>query len=74
MLIDDDVGGVLMEYVILNLFIVLALVGTGSALFSPAGSVFAIEGTLAGENYGLLGNPLVESWRRVMAGLALPIP
>lgn len=70
----DCSGGVLLEYVIINLLVVLALVGVGNVLYSPGGATFNLEGTLSGDNYGILGNPLVESWRRVMSGLSLPIP
>lgn len=70
----DTRGDVLMEYVLINLLVVLALAGVGSGLVNPSGSTFTVDGTLSGEDYGLFGNALVESWRRVMSGVSLPIP
>lgn len=73
-LFQDTRGDVLMEYVLINLLVVLALAGVGSGLVNPSGSTFTVDGTVSGDNYGLFGNALVESWQRVMSGIALPVP
>ncbi len=67
-------GDVLMEYVLINLMVVLALAGAGGVLVKPAGATFTVEGTLVGEDFGLFGNAVVGAWRRITAGLSLPLP
>jgi len=69
-----DRGDVLMEYVIVTVLIVLPLIGAATGLFNPSGSTFAVGGALDGEDFGIIGNAFVEVWRRVMCGVALPIP
>ncbi len=72
--LTNDRGDVLAEYVILTLFILLPLVGVSLGLINPTGAMFTTDGTVEGENFGIFGNALVAMFRRVMCGLALPIP
>lgn len=79
-------GGVLFEYVILSVCVIVPLLTGASFLSSPGGPVTItpqesraiFTGTMAVDNnreeYGLLGNEYVNWVRRVMAGIALPIP
>lgn len=79
-------GAILFEYVVLSVCIIVPLLTGASFLASPGGHVGVtpqeskaiFTGTMAvdenQENYGLLGNEYVNWVRRVMAGIALPIP
>jgi hypothetical protein len=67
-------GDVLMEYVIVTVFILLPLIGAATGLFSPAGRTFTVGDTIAGDDFGIIGNALVEVYRKIMCGIALPIP
>lgn len=69
-----DRGDVLAEYVLLTLFILLPLIGASVGLINPSGSTFTVDGTLDGGDFGLFGNAMVAMFRRIMCGLALPIP
>jgi hypothetical protein len=70
----DHSGDVLMEYVILSVLIILPLVGASTFFYNPSGATFDVEGALAGEDFGLLGNMFVDLYRMVMSGLCLPLP
>ena len=71
----DRQGGVMLEYVLLTLVFILPLIGVsfglvnanGQQLFSPAGAV-------TGENFGLVGQAIVDRCRMIMCGLCLPLP
>ena len=67
-------GDVLMEYVLLTVLIVMPLVGASSYLYSPSGRTFYIEGSLTGQDFGILGNSFVQLYRMVMSGVSLPLP
>lgn len=79
-------GGVLFEYVILSVCVIVPLLTGASFLSSPGGPITitpqenraVFTGTMVVDNnredYGLLGNEYVNWVRRVMAGIALPIP
>ena len=69
-----DRGGVLAEYAILTLFILLPIVGVSVGLINPSGAIFTVDGTIDGADYGLFGNAMVAMFRRIMCGLTLPIP
>ncbi len=76
----DERGGMLMEYVLINVIIILFLIGAASPFFDLTGqpqttdAVFNMPGTVEGSDYGILGNSMVEVYRRIMKGIALPIP
>lgn len=63
-----------MEYVIVTVLVLLPIVGASTGFFSPTGRTFTVDETLAGDNYGVFGNAVVEEWRRIMCGLSLPVP
>lgn len=70
----DERGDVLAEYVIITIMILLPLIGASTGLFNPSGQTFTTTGTLEGDNFGIFGNALVTAFRRIMCGLALPVP
>lgn len=70
----DEKGDVLMEYVIVTLAVILPLVGISGGVFSPTGQTFNIQGGLAGDDFGLLGNAFVDRWRMLLSGIGLPLP
>jgi hypothetical protein len=72
--IREERGDVLFEYVLLTVGVLLPLVGAAALGFNPGGATFTTDGTLAGDNYGVFGNALVESLRRILCGLSLPVP
>jgi len=59
-------GGIAMEYVLLNITIMVALVTGGLFLFNPAG---AITG-----DYGLFGQAFIDWYQRIVVGISLPLP
>ncbi len=70
----DRRGDVLAEYVLVTVLVLLPLIGAAVGLINPAGSTFTTDGTLDGDNFGTFGNLLVAMFRRIICGLALPIP
>lgn len=71
----DERGDVLMEYVVVTVLILLPLIGAASILFDPSGGpTLTTDGTLAGDDFGVLGNAMAQSFRRLMCGIALPVP
>lgn len=70
----DQRGDVLLEYVLINAIIILCLIGVTFEIINPSGTALTMDDTLAGEDYGLLGNGMVEAYRRIMSGIALPVP
>lgn len=72
----DERGDVLLEYVVVTVFILLPLLGASSILFEPSGNAHTLttDGTLAGNDFGVLGNAMAQSFRRLMCGIALPVP
>ena len=70
----DRRGDVLLEYVLVNTIIILFFIGVTSGIINPTGTALTMDDTLTGEDYGLLGNGMVEAYRRIMSGIALPIP
>ena len=70
----EERGDVLMEYVLLSVLIILPLVGASTYLYNPSGTTFDVEGSLGGEDFGILGNMFVDLYRMVMSGLSLPLP
>ncbi|MFA5203826.1 MAG: hypothetical protein WC708_05410 [Lentisphaeria bacterium] len=67
-------GDVLMEYVVITVFILLPLIGASTLLFNPSGRTFTTGGTIEGNDFGVFGNAMAQSFRRIMCGVALPIP
>ena len=78
-----------MEYLVVTLVIILPLLGltfdiacpvpnAGTGVFQIDGMVLAgqIEGPASGnfDNFGMIGSQMVYWYRRLMAGIALPIP
>lgn len=59
-------GDILMEYVILNVFIMVPLVVAGERLFDPAGA--------ASGDLGFFGEQFVGWMQRMLGGVSLPIP
>ncbi len=67
-------GAVLMEYVVLSMTLLLALVGVNwiaaelemEPLFDPGGAVTG--------NFGLIGNTLMDWYHRIVDVVALPVP
>ena len=66
-LLADESGGMLAEYVLITVLIVLPLDGVGSYMFNT-------DGTITGNDFGVFGNALVDSYRKIMCGICLPIP
>lgn len=71
---NDQRGDVLLEYVLINAIIILSLIGVSSGIINPTGTALTMDGTLAGDDYGLLGNGMVEAYHRMLSGVALPVP
>lgn len=73
-LCKDQRGDVLLEYVLINAIVILSLIGVSSGIINPTGTALTMDETLDGDNYGLLGNGMVEAYRRILSGVALPVP
>ena len=72
-----DSGGVLFEYVLMMVLIVLPLVGVSKFISSPSGTeLFSTHMPTDSEpgNYGALGNEFVNWVRRIISGVSLPVP
>jgi len=72
-----DSGGVLFEYVLIMVLIVMPLVGVSKFVSSPSGTQLFSTHMLtdsAHENYGALGNEFVNWIRRIISGVSLPVP
>lgn len=72
-----DSGGVLFEYVLIMVLILVPLVGVSEFVSSPSGtgifsSTMAVNS--AHEDYGMLGNEFVNWVRRIISGVSLPVP
>lgn len=71
----DRQGGLMMEYVLLTLVFILPLIGVSFGLVNANGQVlFAPADAIVGENFGLVGNAIVDRCRMIMCGLCLPLP
>lgn len=73
----SDSGGVLLEYVLIMVLIVVPLVGASKFISSPSGTVLFsthMPTDSAHENYGALGNEFVNWVRRIISGVCLPVP
>lgn len=66
LLVSDEEGGIMMEYIVLNLTIFASFFLGTALLFNPAGAVFG--------DYGLLGQAFVDWYQRIVIGISLPIP
>jgi len=71
--IREERGDVLMEYVLLNILIVLPLIGMSSALVQVPGPTFTGANSID-QNFGFLGEAFVSLYRMVMSGVCLPLP
>ena len=72
---NDRQGGVMMEYVLLTLVFILPLIGVSFGLVNANGQVlFAPADAVTGEDFGLVGNAIVDRCRMIMCGLCLPLP
>jgi len=70
-------GGVLFEYVLLMVLILVPLVGVSKFVSSPSGSGMfssSMAGNSGNEDYGMLGNEFVNWVRRIISGISLPVP
>lgn len=76
----QDRGDVLMEYVLLMILIVVPVVCGSKVLFDPGGentgkSTASVRMALERkDDFGIVGNRLVDLFRRTFCGLALPVP
>ncbi len=70
----DERGDVLLEYVVVTVFILLPLIGASTLLFNPSGQTLTTDGTISGDDFGIFGNAMAQSFRRLMCGIALPVP
>lgn len=71
--IREERGDVLMEYVLLNILIVLPLVGMSSALVQVPAPTFT-GADVMDQSFGFLGDAFVNLYRMVMSGVCLPLP
>lgn len=71
--LSGERGDVLMEYVLLNILIVLPLVGMSSALVKVPGPTFTGASSID-QSFGLFGDAFVNLYRMVMSGVCLPLP
>lgn len=62
-------GGIAMEYILLNITIMVVLVTGGLALVNPPGSFAGDVG-----DYGLFGQAFIDWYQRIVIGISLPIP
>jgi len=69
----EERGDVLMEYVLLNILIVLPLVGMSSTLVQVPGPTFTGANSID-QSFGLFGDAFVNLYRMVMSGVCLPLP
>jgi len=60
-------GGIAMEYILLNITIMVILVTGGLTLFNPSGAA-------VGGEYGLFGQAFIDWYQRIVIGISLPIP
>lgn len=72
-------GDVLMEYVLLMVCIVVPLVCGSKFLYNAGGGTQGVTASAAlalekEDDFGIVGNNLVQMFRRTFMGLALPIP
>lgn len=72
-------GDVLMEYVLLMVCIVVPLVCGSRFLYNAGGGTQGVTASAAlalekEDDFGIVGNNLVQMFRRTFMGLALPIP
>ncbi len=67
-------GGVLMEYVLVTAITLAFFTGVAGFVFDPSGRAFTVDGALAGDNFGFLGDAFVDMYRMILSGLSLPIP
>jgi len=72
-------GDVLMEYVLLMVFIVVPIVCGSKFIFDAGGgkqeTTASVSMALEKEDdFGIVGNQLVNMFRRTFCGLALPVP
>lgn len=59
-------GGIMMEYILLNMTIMVVLVTGGLALFNPSGAAVG--------DYGLFGQAFIDWYQRLVIGISLPLP
>lgn len=76
-IVRTDSGGVLFEYVLIMVLILVPLVSVSEFISSPSGtgmfsSSMAVDS--AKEDYGMLGNEFVNWVRRIISGVSLPVP
>lgn len=61
-IVRDDSGSVMMEYIILNLGLILTVVAAGLFFFPDTG------------DYGLLGNAFIQHYNLVLDIVSMPYP
>lgn len=77
LIIRTDCGGVLFEYVLIMVLILVPLVSVSEFISSPSGTGMFSSGMSVGsakEDYGMLGNEFVNWVRRIISGVSLPVP
>ncbi len=76
-ILRSDSGGVLFEYVLIMVLILVPLVSVSELISSPSGTGMFSSGMAvdsANEDYGMLGNEFVNWVRRIISGVSLPVP
>ena len=74
-IVRADSGGVLFEYVLLLVLILVPLICVSKFVSSPSGTgMFYSLGASGVEDYGMLGNEFINWVRRIISGVSLPVP
>ena len=76
-IVRGDSGGVLFEYVLLLVLILVPLICVSKFVSSPSGTgmfSLGVSPHSGGEDYGMLGNEFINWVRRIISGVSLPVP